>query len=73
MKINLLRSSLLHSVIYDDQKQQLGLIFLNKTTRVYEKITPDVYEELLKASSHGVYFLDHIRGKFQVVGEAYSY
>jgi hypothetical protein len=57
-----LRSSLLASAIYDASQSILQLEFRDGAIYRYFQISPRLYQELLRADSHGTYFNRHIRG-----------
>jgi hypothetical protein len=60
-----LDSSLLESVEYDEERQELVAQFRASGRRyVYAGIPPDIYEGLLAAPSAGAYFNRRIRDRY---------
>ncbi len=52
------------SIGYDNESQLLEIEFNTKRVYRYSNVPPHVYGGLMKSSSHGKYFLDHISGAF---------
>jgi len=59
-----LNSTLLHAVTYQDQCAVLELEFRSGAVYRYFGISPQTFEELLRAESKGGYFNSHIRNRF---------
>lgn len=57
-------SSNILSVGYDKASQMLEIEFNTKRVYRYSNVPPHVYAGLMKSSSHGKYFLNHIEGIF---------
>jgi len=57
-------SSNIGSVGYDEDEEMLEVEFLNGTIYEYEGVPREVYEELMRASSHGSYFYWSIRMEY---------
>lgn len=57
-------SSNLVSVGYDKKLKKLEVEFISGAVYAYSNVPPNVYEELMAASSHGSYFSSHIRNSF---------
>lgn len=58
------QSSNLASIGYDARNQILEVEFHHGGIYQYANVPQDVYEELMDASSHGVYFSAHIRNVY---------
>ena len=58
------QSSNLASIGYDARNQILEVEFNHGGVYQYSGVPQDVYEELMNASSHGVYFSAHIRNVY---------
>ncbi len=54
-------SSMLRAVRYDPAGRVLEVVFRNGRPYHFVNVPPDEYDHLLKASSRGRYFLNHIR------------
>ena len=61
MKRQLIESSLLRSVGYDEASKTLEVEFTSGGVYEYYGVPAEAYKELLAASSHGRYFLANIR------------
>lgn len=61
MKREIVRSSNLASIGYDESSEILEIEFLNGGIYQYLNVPVDVYEELMNAKSHGTYFSANIR------------
>ncbi|MFP4344541.1 MAG: KTSC domain-containing protein [Anaerolineales bacterium] len=48
-------SSMIHAVGYDPQEQQLEVVFNSGKVYCYQKVSEEIYEELLEADSKGRY------------------
>lgn len=57
-------SSLLASVAYDAERAVLQLELRSGAVYQYLKVPLQIYQDLLQAGSHGVYFNRHIRGLY---------
>ncbi len=71
MKRQPLESSIIRSVGYDKGSRTLEIEFMGGEVYQYHQVPEDIYERLMKASSHGKYFLEEIRGMYpyKKVGE----
>ncbi len=58
------QSSNLASVGYDSRTQTLEIQFQNGRVYQYFDVAQDVYSGLMKAASHGRYFLANIKGMY---------
>jgi ATP-dependent DNA helicase RecG len=58
-------SSALASVGYDPQQQILEIEFNNGGLYQYFEVSPQIYQELMSADSHGTYFNHQIREVFR--------
>ena len=54
------KSSMVYAVGYDADNQELELVFNSGKIFQYKDVPPDVYEELMKASSIGCYVRNNI-------------
>ncbi len=66
VRVNM-QSSNLHSIEYDEEKQELKVWFNNRKEDehyIYEKVQPELFGGLMLASSKGKYFAENIKGKF---------
>jgi hypothetical protein len=59
-----LQSSSLNAATYQDQNAFLELEFRSGATYRYSGVPAQVYQELLRAESKGLYFNQHIRNRF---------
>lgn len=57
-------SSNLASIGYDPQSEKLEVEFKNQTIYEYYNVPQVIYDQLMAASSHGVYFNANIRNVF---------
>lgn len=58
-------SSNLRAVGYDPKTQILHIAFLSGALYEYYDISPEIYNKLMKANSHGSYFYENIKnGKY---------
>lgn len=64
MKRKPLTSSLLNSVAYDASHALLEVEFRDGSVYRYENVPPDVHEDLLRAESHGKFFIRYIRNEY---------
>jgi len=62
-----LDSTTLAAAAYDDRRETLQLDFRDGTRYMYSGIAPNLYHELLRASSKGSFFNQHIRNDFPYV------
>lgn len=60
-------SSNLASVGYDASSEILEVEFKHGGIYQYSDVPEDVYEELMSASSHGIYFSANIRNDFNYI------
>jgi len=59
-----LDSTTLAAATYNDCHGQLQLDFRNGTRYAYSGVGPELFRDLLYAASKGVFFNQHIRGRF---------
>ena len=59
------KSSNLKSVGYDSNEKTLEIEFLNGAVYQYFNVPPEIYNTLMRASSHGRYFNKYIRNKYK--------
>jgi len=59
-----LDSTILAAAFYDGRHARLELDFRDGTRYRYSGVAPNVYGELLRATSKGSFFNQHIRGHF---------
>lgn len=64
MKIKEVVSSCFKGYGYDEEKQELDVVFNTGVTYGYEGVPKSLYEELEKAESKGSYFSRNIKPKF---------
>lgn len=57
-------SSSIRSVGYDDEESVLEIEFQSGGIYRYADVPHETYEELLRASSHGSYFHENVRGQY---------
>ena len=57
-------STSIRSVGYDDEADVLEIEFQSGGVYRYEEVPRGVYDDLLRAESHGRYFHDHVRGEY---------
>jgi len=57
-------SSTLKSIGYDPETSTLEVEFRRGAIYQYFDVPPDVYAQLMSASSHGQFFVHHIRNHF---------
>lgn len=60
-----INSSNIKSVGYDSQVQALEVEFHSGDIYQYHGVPSNVYEGLMRASSHGSYFHQHIKGNYK--------
>jgi len=60
-------STTLATAIYDACHSRLQLDFRDGTRYAYAGITPELFRDLLRATSKGYYFNRYIRGRFLYV------
>lgn len=65
MKRQSVESSNLASVGYDAENEILEVQFKHGGVYQYFDVPENVYEELMNADSHGVYFSDNIRNDYE--------
>jgi len=59
-------SSMLHSVGYDKEAQELHCRFAeNGPLYIYHEVPPETHAALMAAESKGKHFIAHVKGKFQ--------
>jgi len=49
---------------YEQKRHMLQVEFLTGSIYQYDRVPHTVYKEFLEAPSHGRFFEDHIKGKF---------
>lgn len=54
-------SSNLAAVGYNAERYELVIAFLDGSIYRYESVPPEEYRDLMRAESHGEYFVDNIR------------
>jgi KTSC domain len=64
MKRENIKSTIIRSVGYDEQKEMLEVEFNGGALYEYDKVPRKEYDEMMKAPSKGVYFNSHIREAF---------
>ena len=57
-------SRMILGVRYNEQTQELDVVFQKGGTYRYKCVPPSVYKELLNASSHGQYMHTRVLGKY---------
>jgi hypothetical protein len=60
------KSSIIRSVGYDSETRLLEIEFKNKQVGRFINIPPETFERMMKASSIGGYFIEHIRDRYPV-------
>jgi hypothetical protein len=61
------KSSNILSIGYDRDSLMLEVEFNTKRIYRYSNVPPNIYAGLMKSSSHGKYFLNHIHGVFSQI------
>ncbi len=56
---------MMNSVSYDITTEILEIEFIGKDIYEYYAVPTKIYTNLMKASSHGKYFLKHIKDKYR--------
>ncbi|HEY4754764.1 MAG TPA: KTSC domain-containing protein [Ignavibacteriaceae bacterium] len=64
MKREIVKSSNLKSVGYDELSEILEVEFKTGGIYQYSKVPENIYQELIKATSHGKYFIRFIKNKY---------
>lgn len=59
------KSSNLASIGYDEENEILEVEFKNGGVYQYFDVPENVYDELMNADSHGVYFSSNIRNEYE--------
>lgn len=59
------RSTNIRSVGYDPESNTLEIEFHSGSVYQYYNVPQTIYDELMRASSHGSYFHKHIRTKYK--------
>ena len=57
-------SSLLSEVGYDEDAEELTVVFKNGKRYVYEAVPPDTYDDLIAAPSLGKFFARNVKSKY---------
>lgn len=65
MDRKLVRSSDIASIGYDAEAQTLEIEFHSGGIYQYFEVPESVYDELMNASSHGIYFHENIKDKYE--------
>ena len=65
MDMRHVHSSNISSIGYDKKESFLVIRFTNGSLYKYYNVPPNVYHELMKATSHGGYFHAEIKGKYE--------
>lgn len=60
-------SSDISSIGYDPNSNILEIEFLNKRVYQYLNVPEDLFQEIMSASSHGKYFNNFIKDKFNFI------
>lgn len=60
-------SSNIMEIGYDERSQTLEIAFHSGGIYQYSNVPDSVFRDLMDASSHGAYFQQHIRDKYQTV------
>lgn len=60
-------SSHIRQIGYNMSRRTLHVIFLNNDHYRYRNVPPDIVIDFLNASSHGIYFWQHIRGAYSYI------
>ena len=63
-KIQIIDSSCIRTVAYDDQRPALYIRFNSSAIYRYDEVPEHEYDNRIQAPSKGRYFLTRIRGKF---------
>ncbi len=50
---------------YDDQRQMLQVEFIAGPIYQYQNVSREVYDSFLGAESHGRFFADQVKGKYE--------
>lgn len=58
------RSSNIASIGYEPSSQTLEIEFHSRTVYQYYMVTQKLYEDFMRASSHGTFFHEHIKGRY---------
>ena len=64
IKSSALRSSALASAEYDDELEELTIIFRNGRGYTYVNVPEDMYDRLLQDPSPGRFYLDYIKDRY---------
>ena len=59
-------STLINGVAYNPGKEELTVQFHNGKEYVYASVPPAVYNALMDAKSAGAFFINQIKGKYEV-------
>ena len=70
MKMIPVASSLLKTVGYDEEKEELHVQFHKGGTYVYRGVTRRIYDAMMDDNSAGGYFIQNIKSRFECVKEA---
>lgn len=65
----IVKSSNIHSIGYDEPNKELHIKFKGGpnggATWVYEGVEPQAHSDLMMAPSHGVHFIENVRGVYK--------
>lgn len=67
MELQIVESSNLAAVGYDQEAKELFIEFKNGSIYKYFDVDFDTYTALIDAESHGKYFQANIRGKYEFI------
>lgn len=67
--MNLVDSTLLHSIGYDPQTKRLFVNFLKGGLHRYENVSYEVYDNFMAAESAGKFFLTKIKNRYPTTKE----
>ena len=65
MEMIRVNSSAINAVGYDQSARRMRIIFEQGHSYDFCNVPPHVYDALIKASSKGAYYNDHIRDRYQ--------
>lgn len=66
MQFTPVQSRMILGARYNEQTQEMDIVFQKGGTYRYKRVPPFVYEELLNADSHGQYMHKTVLGKYAV-------
>lgn len=65
MKLNVVKSSMIHAVGYNDKTRELEVVFKTGRTYVYKGVPAKVFDELMAAESKGQFMRAEILNRYQ--------